>query len=103
MSYTCWSPWLFGILLLMTGLPLVLWGWRYSRQPASLSSKSLMYRFLRIYSPWPRTKRDRTSDGITCQEIKLHAVRSLAVGMLLEAAGIALVVVEVVRALYPNS
>ena len=87
-SYLCWSRLGFGALSLLIGIALSLWAWRHWRQPSLLSPGSVMYRFLLAYSPWPRTREERSPDRLTEEEIKLHAARGLVVGIGLVILGI---------------
>jgi len=90
----------FGVLSLSVGFFLALWGWQYSRRPAMLKPGSLPYRVL---IPWQRRRDvEKGTNTLSDMGIKIQAVRSLIVGILLEVAGIIELILGILKILHPD-
>ena len=88
-----------GVLSLLVGYFLTLWGWRYSRRPDRLNPGSLPYWVLIPW--WRRRKTERSPGTPSDEEIKIQAGRSLVVGILLVVVGILAVIMGVMQVLFP--
>lgn len=88
MSRSYWSYQLFGVLVILMGLPLTIWSWRLYRKPGLLSMDSSVYQIFSAYSRiQPRTKKV-PANRLTDQEIKHYAAMNLIGGVMLVIVGI---------------
>ena len=100
MSRSYWSYQLFGVLVILMGLPLTVWSWRLYRRPSLLSPESLSYRVFRAYSyTRPRTKK-APADKLTDAEIRHYAAMNLVGGIMLVIVGLVSIAMGI---LYPDS
>ncbi|RLD97623.1 MAG: hypothetical protein DRI92_05315 [Aquificota bacterium] len=100
MSRSYWSYQLFGVLVILMGLPLTVWSWRLYRRPDLLSPDSLSYQVFRAYSRTrPRAKKT-PADRLTDREIRHYAAMNLVGGAMLVIVGLVSVAMGI---LYPDS
>lgn len=79
-SFNTLSYFTAGLVLVLIGLPLAIWGLRLWKQPASLHGDSKIYRYLVIdWQTWPRR---RNAEKLTEKQIKYYGMRGLLAGLL---------------------
>lgn len=78
-----------GVLLILIGLTVAIWGLRLWQRPSSLRLDSALYRYLLIdWQTWPR--KQSNIGNLTNKQIKYYGVRGILAGVLSVILGIVL-------------